>query len=65
MPLRTRQIAYVLGSRMRDEVFAENEPEGGIGLASAAGALLLLGSSLAVLVRRREPAEFFTRACWS
>ena len=58
VPLRARQVAYVLGSRMRDEVFTKNEPEGGLGIASAAGVLLLLGSSLAVLVRRREPAEF-------
>ena len=59
VPLRTRQIAYVLGSRMRDEVFTKNEPEGEFGSARSAVALLLLGSSLVLLVKRREPAEFF------
>lgn len=57
IPLRTRQLAYVLGSRLLEEVFTRNEPEGGIGAASAAISLLLLGSSLVVLVKRREPAE--------
>ena len=59
VPLRTRQIAYVLGSRMRDEVFAKDDPKGGFGNASSAVALLLLGSSLVLLVKRREPAEIF------
>jgi hypothetical protein len=44
---------------MRDEVFTKNEPEGGIGTASSAVALLLLGSSLVLLLKRREPAEIF------
>jgi len=59
IPLRTRQIAYVLGSRMQDEVFAKDDPEGGFGTASSAVAILLLGSSLVLLVKRREPAELF------
>jgi len=59
VPLRTLQIAYVLGSRLRDEVYSKNEPEGGPGSASSAIALLLLASSLVVLAKRREPAEFF------
>src|SRR5262245_6677092 len=62
IPLRTRQLAYVLGSRLREEVFTRNEPEGGIGAASLAISLLLLGSSLIVLVKRREPAELFVLA---
>ena len=59
VPLRSRQIGYVLGSRMRDEVFAKDDPAGQFGTASSAVALLLLGSSLVVLVKRREPAELF------
>jgi hypothetical protein len=59
VPLRTREIAYALGSRMRDEVFAKEDPEGGFGTASSAVTLLLLGSSLVLLVKRRGPAEFF------
>jgi hypothetical protein len=59
IPLRTRQLAYVLGSRMREEVFTRNEPEKGIGAASAAISLLLLGASLVRLVKCREPAEIF------
>jgi hypothetical protein len=62
IPLRSRQIASVLGSRMWNEVRANNEPEGGVGFANAALACLLLGSSLVVLIRRREPAEFFVAA---
>ncbi len=62
IPLRSRQIAYVLGSRMGDEVRANNEPEGGVGFGSTALTLLLLGSSLVVLVKRREPAELFVAA---
>jgi 4-amino-4-deoxy-L-arabinose transferase-like glycosyltransferase len=62
VPLRIRQLAYVLGSRMRNEVFTLNEPEGGVGTARTTVALLLLGSSLIVLVKRREPAEFFVVA---
>jgi 4-amino-4-deoxy-L-arabinose transferase-like glycosyltransferase len=57
IPLRTRQIATVLGARM-EETFLEAEPEGAVGIANSALALLLLGSSLALLVKRREPAEF-------
>jgi 4-amino-4-deoxy-L-arabinose transferase-like glycosyltransferase len=59
IPLRVRQVAIVLGSRLQAETFAEAEPEGAPGIASSAFALLLLGSSLLLLVRRREPAEFF------
>jgi hypothetical protein len=62
IPLRSRQIATVLGSRMQREVRANNEPEGGVGFENAAFALLLLGSSLVVLVKRREPAELFVAA---
>jgi 4-amino-4-deoxy-L-arabinose transferase-like glycosyltransferase len=59
IPLRTYQVSFVLGNRLRDEVFAKDEPEGELGAVSSAFALLLLGSSLIVLVKRREPAEFF------
>jgi 4-amino-4-deoxy-L-arabinose transferase-like glycosyltransferase len=62
IPLRTRQLAYVLGSRLQDEVFTRNEPEGGIGTARLAISLLLVGSSLVVLVKRREAAELFVLA---
>jgi 4-amino-4-deoxy-L-arabinose transferase-like glycosyltransferase len=76
MPLRSRQLASVLGSRMRNEERANlgEVDEAGfekLGLELATGArptplassfpiaLVFLGSSLVVLVRRREPAEFF------
>jgi hypothetical protein len=59
IPLRARQIATVLGNRLEEESFAEMEPEGAIGIASGAIALLLVGSSLFLLVKRREPAEFY------
>lgn len=59
IPLRARQIASVLGSRLQEATFAEAEPEGAVGIASSAVALLLLGSSLVLLAKRREPAEFF------
>lgn len=62
IPLRSRQIAHVLGSRMQNEVRANNEPDAGSGAANIALTLLLLGSSLIVLVKRREPAEFFVAA---
>jgi 4-amino-4-deoxy-L-arabinose transferase-like glycosyltransferase len=62
IPLRSRQIAYVLGSRMWHEVRGNDEPGGASRFANTALTLLLLGSSLFVLVKRREPAELFVAA---
>jgi predicted AlkP superfamily phosphohydrolase/phosphomutase/4-amino-4-deoxy-L-arabinose transferase-like glycosyltransferase len=60
IPVRARQIASVLGSRLHNEVRANNEPaDDELTPAAVAITLLLLGSSLAVLVKRREPAELF------
>ncbi|HEY8154044.1 MAG TPA: glycosyltransferase family 39 protein [Myxococcota bacterium] len=59
IPLRTQQLASVLGSRMREEAFRTSDPVDGIGTTRSAVSLLLLGCSLVLLVRRREPAEFF------
>jgi hypothetical protein len=59
VPLRSRQIASVLGSRMQSELRGNYEPTEALRLSDAAFALLCLGSSLCVLVRRREAAEFF------
>jgi 4-amino-4-deoxy-L-arabinose transferase-like glycosyltransferase len=57
IPLRARQVVHVLGSRMQDQVYSREAPEG-TGIASYAFALLLLGSSLVILVKRRDAAEF-------
>ena len=62
IPLRTLQVFYVLGSRLQDEVYAKDDPEARLGTASSAVALLLVGSSLFLLAKRREPAELFVAA---
>jgi len=79
IPLRSRQLASVLGSRMQNDergnavessesMVADpgatpvEEPSGTqieLSLANVAVALLFLGSSFVVLIRRREPTEFF------
>jgi len=59
IPLRSRLLASVLGSRMQKEYKGAYEPEGAFLPGHAALALCMLAASLVVLWRRREPAEIF------
>lgn len=59
IPLRFRQMASVLGSRLRNDDHGNDEWTGTIGFVNGAMAALFVTSALVVLARRREPAEIF------
>ena len=61
-PLRAHQIASVLGSRMIQDLKGKQPPSAELDPLHAVAGLVLIGSSLVVLVRRRETAEIFVAA---
>jgi hypothetical protein len=58
-PLRARQIAHVLGSRLAGRTRGKRDPEERLTSAENAVAVALVACTLVVLVRRRAPAELF------